>query len=73
MDYWAAIRQLQIEKERLDKAIGTLEALLQGDVVQPSSRRGRKDMPEDERKKVSERMKRYWASRRNHRSKTEEP
>jgi hypothetical protein len=71
MDYWAAIRHLQLEKQRLDKAIATLEGLSQGGSATPS-RRGRKGMPDEERKKVSERMKRYWASRRNH-SAPEEP
>jgi hypothetical protein len=66
MDYWSAIKQLQTEKQRLDKAIATLEGLTQGNTPRPVSRRGRKGMPEDERKTVSERMKRYWASRRNH-------
>ena len=66
MDYWAAIRQLHLEKDRLDKAIATLEALSQGSASESVSRRGRKDMGAEERKKVSERMKRYWASRRNH-------
>jgi hypothetical protein len=64
MDYWAAIRQLYVEKERLDKAIAILESLSDGGLDAPASRRGRKNMPEDERVKVSERMKRYWASRR---------
>ncbi|HVX67711.1 MAG TPA: hypothetical protein VHA11_13955 [Bryobacteraceae bacterium] len=30
----------------------------------PRGRRGRKGMSADERQKVSERMKKYWASRR---------
>jgi hypothetical protein len=72
MDYWAAIRQLYVEMHRLDKAIATLEALSAGDSVGQESRRGRKNMPEEERQKVSERMKRYWANRRKA-SKTEEP
>jgi hypothetical protein len=65
MDYLAAIRALYLERQRLDKAIATLEALSKGEQVEPISRRGRKSMPEAERAKVSERMKRYWASRRN--------
>jgi hypothetical protein len=72
MDYWAAIRQLQLEKQRLDKAIATLEALSPARASESISRRGRKDMGAEERKKVSERMKRYWASRRNHLN-TEKP
>jgi hypothetical protein len=65
MDFYEAIRQLHLEKERLDKAIATLEALQRGEEADDSvSRRGRRNMPSEERKKVSERMKRYWASRR---------
>jgi hypothetical protein len=72
MDYWAAIHELHLEKQRLDKAIATLEALSQGAASETTSRRGRKNMPATERKEVSERMKRYWASRRNHLT-TEKP
>jgi hypothetical protein len=72
MDYWVAIKELYVEKQRLDRAIATLEALAEGELAKAVSRRGRKMMPVDERKKVSERMKRYWESRRN-RSTTEKP
>jgi hypothetical protein len=72
MDYLAAIRFLEVEKQRLDKAIATLEALLHDNSPAPVSRRGRKTMPESERKEVSERMRRYWASRRSH-SNSEKP
>jgi hypothetical protein len=65
MDYWAAIRELYVEKERLDRAIATIEALAPGGGLgDTSSRRGRKTMPVEERKTVSERMKSYWAKRR---------
>ncbi len=63
MDYWKALRELYAEKAKLDKAIGTLESLMAG-TAEPISRRGRKSMSEDERKEVSERMQKYWASRR---------
>jgi hypothetical protein len=70
MDYWAAIRDLYLNKQRLEKAIATLEALSKGeDVEEPVSQRGRKSMPKEEREKVSERMKRYWAARRKQRHK----
>jgi hypothetical protein len=65
MDFWAAIRELYIEKRRLDKVIATLEALTQRGNSEAGPRRGRKNMPAEERQKVSERMKRYWARRRN--------
>jgi flagellar motor component MotA len=64
MDYLRAIRELQEEKRRLDKAIETLEALIAGQSPIRTSRRGRKSMPPEERKQVSERMKRYWEARR---------
>ena len=71
MDYWAAIRDLYLEKQRLDKAIAILEALSKGEEVEETvSRRGRKSMPKEEREEVSERMKRYWAARRTQRSKS---
>ena len=65
MDYGAAIRELYLEKQRLDKAVETLETLFKSEEVAPVSRRGRKNMPKEEREKVSERMKRFWAARRN--------
>jgi hypothetical protein len=57
-------------RARLDlvrKAIDGLESLngFCGIIVRPKSRRGRKSMGAAERTEVSERMKKYWASRRN--------
>jgi hypothetical protein len=50
------------------RAISALEALEQGATVNPvelaRSRRGRKSMNSEERREVSLRMKKYWASRR---------
>ncbi len=65
MDLSKFIRELQVEKRRLDAAIATLEALVQENpqVVLPK-RRGRKGMNAAERKEVSRRMKNYWAQRR---------
>lgn len=51
------------ERDRIDNAIAALEKL-RGARKQPAEvpRRGRTSMPPDERKRVSLRMKRYWAS-----------
>jgi hypothetical protein len=64
MDYQRAIHELIEEKKKLEAAIATLESLLSGHSEEQISRRGRKSMPEEERKAVSERMSRYWASKR---------
>ena len=68
MDWYAAIRELHEEKKRLDRLIAALEAIENGGNAEGTSglpRRGRKMMSAEERKQVSERMKRYWAARRN--------
>lgn len=60
------IQELLAEKARLEVTITALESLAatsNGDIA-PATRRGRKSMGEDERRAVSERMKRYWANRR---------
>jgi DNA invertase Pin-like site-specific DNA recombinase len=68
MDLTKAIRQLLTERERLDRVIASLEQLQETGLPVPSAaegkRRGRKAMAEDERRDVSERMKRYWAGKR---------
>ena len=65
MDLWQAIESLYVEKQKLDKAIATLEALKDGTTLrEPIGRRGRKGMSETERREVSERMRNYWATRR---------
>ena len=46
---------------------GAAELELEG--RQRRNRRGRKSMPPDERREVSERMKKYWAQRRSRKSK----
>jgi len=62
------IRELIEEKKRLDRVIGTLEEMQRNgrvEVVPPSQKkRGRKSMDEHARQQVSERMKRYWQTRR---------
>ena len=72
MDLYKAIRELYEEKKRLEEAIASLEQLLEiksarGDLNLDSlrKRRGRKSMGADERRQVSERMKKYWATRRS--------
>jgi hypothetical protein len=66
MDIYAVIRELYAEKERLDRTIATLEELQDGAAVpaRGGKRRGRKSMNAEERREVSERMKKYWALRR---------
>jgi hypothetical protein len=63
------IRDLYSQKERLGRAIALLEELAvyrQGPspFIGRTERRGRKSMGADERREVSQRMKRYWAARR---------
>jgi hypothetical protein len=68
MELGDAIQQLQAEKKRIEHAIALLEQLQrnQGSIstTVPRKRRGRKSMGSEERREVSARMKRYWASRR---------
>jgi len=67
MDLQKTIRQLKIEKERIDRAIAAMEELLNaggGDPNEVPKRRGRNSMPPEERRKVSERMTRYWKNKR---------
>jgi hypothetical protein len=65
MDYWGALRDLQMELQRVDQVIHNLEMLAAGNAAPVMNRRGRKNMSPAERKLVSERMRTYWASRRN--------
>jgi hypothetical protein len=51
----------------LDRIIRELESLEGGTVlalIHPAKRRGRKSMSTEERREVSQRMRKYWASRR---------
>jgi hypothetical protein len=56
---------LHRDKERLDRTITALEPL-QANAVPPGGdkRRGRKSMNAQERREVSNRMKKYWAQKR---------
>lgn len=63
MDLYRAIEELYEEKRRVEQAIAALEN--HGSITSaPARRRGRKSMNEEERKQVSERMRKYWDSRR---------
>ena len=68
MDLFDAIQKLYTEKESLVRAISALEALQHDSQISQAvvrrSRRGRKSMAPEERQEVSERMRKYWASRR---------
>jgi len=68
MDLFEAIQSLYEEKASLMRAISALEELQRssgnGAVEGKRSKRGRKSMDSDERQEVSQRMKKYWASRR---------
>ncbi|HYO83776.1 MAG TPA: hypothetical protein VES20_20405 [Bryobacteraceae bacterium] len=65
MDVWYLIDELHRERKRLDRLIHDLEGLKGGTSLQSSSsRRGRRTMPDDERKEVSQRMKAWWQNRR---------
>jgi hypothetical protein len=62
------IRDLYKEKKRLDRVIARLEEMQRHAATQvaapPEKKRGRKSMNEQARLEVSERMKRYWDTRR---------
>jgi len=66
MDLDGIIRELLEERKRLDRLIQTLEERGPGGapVKAAKRRRGRKSMDGPARQQVSERMKLYWAKRR---------
>ena len=72
MDLDKVIAKLQGERAKLDEIIASLEQLKRSGADVPKEvikkRRGRKFMNEEDRREVSERMKRYWAARRNKKS-----
>jgi hypothetical protein len=70
MDLYKAIQDLYAEKEKLERVIASLEELQRSAgapplLPKPAQRRGRKSMNTQERREVSERMRKYWAGRRN--------
>ena len=65
MDVERTLRELYSEKKILDSAISNLERRLRhASVPSTPKRRGRKNMSLEERRAVSQRMTRYWESRR---------
>ena len=68
MDLNKAIRELHEELAKLNQVIASLEQFESTGTLPSPPRRGRKSMNEQERKVVSERMKQYWASRREEKS-----
>ena len=67
MDLQETIRQLEIQKRKVEHVIAELEQLQGKEGGVSSNRRGRKSMGSEERQQVSERVKRYWANRREQR------
>ena len=57
------IEELRHEKEMVQQAIASLEKLQKTSSVLQKKRRGRKSMSPQERREVSARMRKYWASR----------
>lgn len=68
MDTTAILLALYDRKRLLEETISALEELNGNTRVRTRSPRGRKSMGAEERKQVSERMKRYWAKRRKQRT-----
>jgi hypothetical protein len=81
MELSQTIKELCEERKRLDIVIAALEAIARpsgaeaaANAVDPGrSRRGRKSMGSEERRQVAERMRAYWAGRRNPRGDDTEP
>ncbi len=64
MDLNKAIRDLYEELRKLNEVIASLEQFESTGTLPAPKRRGRKSMDENERQIVSDRMKKYWATRR---------
>ena len=66
MDLKKTIDFLRGEIGRLERVVASLEELRDGVTGSPYQKKhgGRRIMPDEERQKISERMKRYWAGRR---------
>ena len=66
MDIELVIQELRARREKITRMIEMLEKLeVTEEAPRPEQRRGRKSMGTTERRKVSERMKRYWEARKN--------
>lgn len=68
MDLNKAIRDLHEELDKLNQVINSLEEFQRTGTLPTPRRRGRKSMDAGEREIVSERMKKYWESRRKKKS-----
>ena len=64
MDLNRILGELHAERQRLGRIIAALEELVRHPAQGVPKRRGRKNMDAGARKAVSQRMKRYWAARR---------
>jgi len=68
MDLYRIIRELVLERNRLQRIIESLEGMdpdgKSPSLRPPLKRRGRKFMDTTARREVSERMTRYWAKQR---------
>ncbi len=66
MDLYRIIRELEEQRLRLDRAIAVLDELYlpEGKTSAQEKRPGRRYMGAEERKRVSARMREYWAQRR---------
>jgi hypothetical protein len=69
MDLQKTIDFLRGEIARLERVVASLEELRDGvtDSRLQKTRGGRKSMSAEQRQKAAERMRRYWAARRNSR------
>jgi hypothetical protein len=68
MDLDRALRDLHEELDTLNRVIADVEELARTGIPPTPSRPGRKSMHESERQLVSERMKKYWAAKREQRT-----
>jgi hypothetical protein len=64
MDLYKTITELHQELERLNRVIASLEEMASAGVETVAPHRGRKFVSGSERRAVSERMRKYWESRR---------
>jgi hypothetical protein len=69
MDLSKTLQELYWQKDKIERAIASLECLRKSELEgipteERPKRRGRHGMSAGERQEVSERMKRYWAARR---------
>ena len=67
MDLYKAISELHQELEKLNLVIASLEELQSTGALPSEGRRGRRFMNEEERRTVSERMRKYWERKRKRR------